>query len=250
VSVALILVSHVRELAEGAVRLAAQMAPGVTILAAGGLEDGAIGTSFDTVEAAIGRATADEGAAVVLTDLGSAVLTTESVLELADEQVAARVRIADAPFVEGAVAAAVAAHGGAGLEGVLAAAEAAGGLFAEAGVEPASHHADAAHAAGADSATPAAGVAEQTADDGVVRATRTLLNPQGLHARPAATVARTMAGYDAHVRVNGSNAASVLELMKLAAPQGAELRIEAEGPQAQEAVDALTAAIDEGFGEL
>ncbi len=150
-------------------------------------------------------------------------------------------RIADAPFVEGAVAAAVAAHGGAGVEGVLAAAEAAGGLFAESGVEPASHHAAAPAAEPASPAGP---------DDGVVRATRTLRNPQGLHARPAATIARSMAGYDAHVRVNGSNAASVLELMKLAAPQGTELRIEAEGPQAREAVDALTAAVDEGFGEL
>lgn len=241
--VALVLVSHVRELAEGAVRLSGQMAPGVLILAAGGLEDGSIGTSYDTVEAAIARATADGGAAVVLTDLGSAVLTTESVLELADEDVAARVRIADAPFVEGAVAAAVAAHGGAGVEGVLAAAEAAGGLFAESGVEPASHH------AGAAAADETAGVPDEPGD-GVVRATRTVRNPQGLHARPAATIARSMAGYDAHVRVNGSNAASVLELMKLAAPQGAELQIEAEGPQAREAVDALTAAIDEGFGEL
>lgn len=242
--VALVLVSHVRELAEGAVRLSGQMAPGVLILAAGGLEDGSIGTSYDAVEAAIVRATADGGAAVVLTDLGSAVLTTESVLELADEDVAARVRIADAPFVEGAVAAAVAAHGGAGVEGVLAAAEAAGGMFAESGVEPASHHR--AGAAMTDEAANAAG----EPGDGVVRATRTVRNPQGLHARPAATIARSMAGYDAHVRVNGSNAASVLELMKLAAPQGAELQIEAEGPQAREAVDALTAAIDEGFGEL
>ncbi|WP_026075499.1 dihydroxyacetone kinase phosphoryl donor subunit DhaM, partial [Cellulomonas massiliensis] len=100
--VALVLVSHVRELADGAVRLAAQMAPGVAILAAGGLEDGSIGTSYDAVEAALAQATADGGSAVVLTDLGSAVLTTESVLELADEDLAARVRIADAPFVEGA----------------------------------------------------------------------------------------------------------------------------------------------------
>ena len=59
-----------------------------------------------------------------------------------------------------------------------------------------------------------------------------LRNPLGLHARPAAVVARMLAAYDAKVRVNGANAASVLELMKLGATQGVELQIETEGPQA------------------
>ena len=82
------------------------------------------------------EATRDGRSAVVLTDLGSAVLTAESVLDLLDEEVAARVRIADAPFVEGAVAAAVTAHGGADLATVLASAVHAGSTFG--GVEEAS----------------------------------------------------------------------------------------------------------------
>ena len=151
-------------------------------------------------------------------------------LELLDEDVAARVRLADAPFVEGAVAAAVTAHGGADLTTVLASAVHAGSTFGEAAEAPA-------QAAGA-------------ADDGVLRAVAVLRNPLGLHARPAAVVARMLAAYDAKVRVNGANAASVLELMKLGAKQGVELQIETEGPQAAEARDALVAAVEGGFGEV
>ena len=120
--VALVLVSHSRALAEGAAELAGQMAPGVLLVAAGGMDGGGLGTSFDAIETALATATADGRSAVVLTDLGSAVLTTESVLEFADDDVAARVRIADAPFVEGAVAAAVLASTGAGLAAVSSAA--------------------------------------------------------------------------------------------------------------------------------
>ena len=229
--VALVLVSHSRALAEGAAELAGQMAPGVLLLAAGGMRDGGLGTSFDTVEAAIVEATQDGRSAVVLTDLGSAVLTAESVVDLLDEDLAQRVRLADAPFVEGAVAAAVTAHGGADLAGVLASAEDAGSTFGAASREP-------------ESSAPA------TPDDGVLRTTAVLRNPLGLHARPAAVVARMLAAYDATVRVDGANAASVLELMKLGATQGAELTIEAEGPQAAQAVDALVAAIEGGFGEV
>ena len=77
-----------------------------------------------------------------------------------------------------------------------------------------------------------------------------LVGALGLHARPAAVVARMLAAYDAKVRVNGANAASVLELMKLGAKQGVALDIEAEGPQAAEARDALVAAVEGGFGEV
>lgn len=232
--VALVLVSHSRDLAAGTTELAAQMAPGVQILPVGGTADGGIGTDFDGVQAAIERGTDGARGVVVLTDLGSAVLTTESVLEFLDEDVAARVALADAPFVEGAVAAAVTAHGGADVAAVLAAAEAAGRTFADAprgGV-----------------AAPAG--APEADGDGIARARVTVRNPLGLHARPAAVVARMLAGFDAKVRVDGVNGASVLELMKLGATQGRELTVEAEGPQAAAARDAFVAAIEGGFGEV
>ncbi|MBT0995699.1 PTS-dependent dihydroxyacetone kinase phosphotransferase subunit DhaM [Cellulomonas sp. DKR-3] len=231
-AVALVLVSHSGGLAEGAAELAGQMAPGVLIVPAGGLEGGLLGTDYGRIEQAVARAAGEGRSVVVLTDLGSAVLTTEAVLEMADPDVAERVVLADAPFVEGAVAAAVTAHGGASLAEVQASAEHAGSLF------------------GSRAPQEAGEASDEGAADGVVRATRTLLNPLGLHARPAAVVARMLAAFDAQVAVNGVNAASVLELMKLGATQGAELRIEASGAQASAAVDALTAAIDSGFGEI
>lgn len=243
--VALVLVSHSRALAEGAAQVAGQMAPGVRIVPAGGTDDDGIGTSYARVEAALHDALADGRSAVVLTDLGSAVLTTESVLELADAGVADRVRLADAPFVEGAVAAAVTAHGTAPLDDVLASAHAAAGTFAAySGTEGPG-------GAGTAAAAPATAAGRADVDaDGTVRATAVLRNPLGLHARPAALIVRMLAHFDARVRVDGVNAASVLDLMKLGAVKGDELAIEATGPQAAEAVARLVADVEGGFGEV
>ena len=120
-SVGIVLVSHSAELAEGAVNLAAQVSGGtVTIVAAGGTDDGDLGTSAAKVERGLRQA--DQGAGVVvLPDLGSAVLTVRAVLE--DYGSAGRVLLADAPFVEGAVAATVTAAAGGDLKAVAAAAE-------------------------------------------------------------------------------------------------------------------------------
>ncbi len=119
--VGIVLVSHSAALAEGTAYLAAQVSGGVvTIVAAGGTDDGDLGTSAAKVER--GLRDADGGAGVVvLPDLGSAVLTVRAVLE--DHGEAASVLLADAPFVEGAVAATVAAAAGADIKAVAAAAE-------------------------------------------------------------------------------------------------------------------------------
>jgi len=246
--VALVLVSHSRALAEGAVEVAAQMAPGVRLVAAGGTDDGGLGTSFDRVDAALRDATADGRSAVVVADLGSAVLTAESVLELMDEDVAARVRLADAPFVEGAVAAAVTAHGKADLATVLDSAQAAAGTFGPA--RPLRDGSSAPVAASGPAGEAPAATAPVTAPDGSVRATAVLRNPLGLHARPAALIVRMLAHLDAKVQVNGMNAASVLDLMKLGAVKDDVLTISAQGPQAAEAVARLVADVEAGFGEV
>jgi len=120
-SVGIVLVSHSAELAEGAAHLAAQVSGGtVTIVAAGGTDDGDLGTSAAKVERALRQA--DRGAGVVvLPDLGSAVLTVRAVLE--DYGSAGSVLLTDAPFVEGAVAATVIAAAGGDLKAVATAAE-------------------------------------------------------------------------------------------------------------------------------
>ena len=118
--VGIVLVSHSDRLAEGAADLAGQVGgDSVRVIAAGGTEDGGLGTSAEKVARAL--AAAESGAGVlVLPDLGSAVLT---VLAMLEDLRGARVMLADAPFVEGAVAAAVTAAAGADLRAVAKAAE-------------------------------------------------------------------------------------------------------------------------------
>ena len=120
-TVGIVLVSHSAELAAGAAHLAAQGSGGtVTIIAAGGTDDDELGTSAAKVERGLRLAESGAGV-VVLPDLGSAVLTVRAVLEDADP--AANVVMADAPFVEGAVAATVTAAAGGDIKAVAAAAE-------------------------------------------------------------------------------------------------------------------------------
>ena len=106
--VGLVIVSHSAALAESVVEMAAVMAADVPMAAAGGLEDGSFGTSFEKISAAIESVYSENGV-LVLMDLGSAVMTTEMVLEMMPER---RVEMVDCPLVEGAVTAAIDASGG------------------------------------------------------------------------------------------------------------------------------------------
>ena len=117
----IVIVAHSRTLAEGVAELGRQMGVGaVRVEPAGGDVDGGLGTSIELVEAAV-RA-ADQGAGVVLlADIGSSVLTAKTFIEDA-EDAEGEVAFADAPLVEGVVAAASAAAGGAGLAAVARAA--------------------------------------------------------------------------------------------------------------------------------
>ncbi|MEU3273232.1 dihydroxyacetone kinase phosphoryl donor subunit DhaM [Saccharomonospora sp. NPDC006951] len=221
--VGLVLVSHSGKLAEGVAELAAQMAPDVTVVPAGGLPDGGIGTDYDSVLAAVERAEAG-GGVVLLYDLGSAEMTADLVVEsLADPGTAV---VVDAPLVEGAVAAAVAAQGGADRAGVASAASS---------------------ARGGESATPGehAGSAETTE--------LTLGNDVGLHARPAALLVRGIAGLEADVRIRlGDQEAdghSVLALMSLSARKGDRIEVSATGTQAAEAIGRIKSLVERNFDE-
>ena len=120
--VGIVLVSHSAALAEGTAELAGQIGGGtVAIATAGGTDDGRIGTSIAKVQRAL--ALADAGAGVViLPDLGSSVLTVRALLA-ESEDLPEPIAVADAPFVEGAVAATVAAAAGGDVKAVLSAAE-------------------------------------------------------------------------------------------------------------------------------
>ena len=113
--VGFVIVSHSGNLAKSVVELTAIMAPSARIAAAGGMDDGGFGTSFEKIQAAIESVYSDDGV-LVLMDMGSAVMTTEMVLETLDGQ---KLAMADCPLVEGAVVAAVNAAGGMSFEEIL-----------------------------------------------------------------------------------------------------------------------------------
>jgi phosphoenolpyruvate---glycerone phosphotransferase subunit DhaM len=108
--VGLVLVSHSPQIAEGTAELVRQMAGEVEIVAVGGDADGGFGTDPERIKAAIEDLRADE--ALVFMDLGSAVLSAETVLEMLSSEDREKVRLVDAPFVEGAFAAGVIASTG------------------------------------------------------------------------------------------------------------------------------------------
>jgi PTS hybrid protein len=121
-NVGIVLVSHSAPLAEGTADLAGQVGGGTVIIAtAGGTDDGRLGTSIGKIQRALRLADAGAGV-VVLPDLGSSVLTVRALLA-EPEDLPGQVVMADAPFVEGAVAAAVTAASGGDLKAVLDAAQ-------------------------------------------------------------------------------------------------------------------------------
>jgi dihydroxyacetone kinase phosphotransfer subunit len=108
--VGLVLVSHSPQIAEGTADLVRQMAGEVEVVAVGGDADGRFGTDPERIKAAIENLDAD--GVLVFMDLGSAVLSAETVLEMLSSEEREKVRLVDAPFVEGAFAAGVEASTG------------------------------------------------------------------------------------------------------------------------------------------
>lgn len=106
--VGIVVVSHSQKLSEGVVEVAKMMAEDAPIVAAGGMEDGELGTSYEKIQTAIESVYSEDGV-VLLADMGSAVMTAEIVLEDLDLD---NVIIVDCPLVEGAILAAIDSVGG------------------------------------------------------------------------------------------------------------------------------------------
>ena len=121
--VGIVIVSHSPKVAEGALDMVRQMVgPEVPCACSGGDPVGELGTDPLRIRDAIDRAWSEAGVAV-LVDLGGAEMNAEMAIELLTPERAARVRICNAPVVEGAVVAATEAAGGSPLALVCAAAE-------------------------------------------------------------------------------------------------------------------------------
>lgn len=241
--VGLVLVSHSAELARGLAALAGQMAGDVPIEAAGGREDGGIGTSFDLVESAVGRLTDRGLGVVILTDLGSATMTVETLLDFLDDE---SVVFAEAPLVEGGVAAAVAAQQGNDVAAVAEAAKRAGATFAAAASGAASGDTgEAGAAAGANGADADAATTPTSAAAGEYTRAAEVADDTGLHARPAAKIAEMAADAEG-ITINGEEADSALTIMGLGLSHGDTATV--AGPAAAKAtVDRIADAIAAGL---
>lgn len=259
--VGIVVVSHSEPLALAAVELALQMvgddAPPIEVAAG---SDGGLGTDATAVAFAIQRSdAASAGTGVlVVTDLGSAVMSSELALELV-EDLSGAVLLSRAPFVEGLVAAVVQASLGRSLDDVER--EAVGAIRAKTtqlsggGDEGAG---DATNAAEPTRVAPDAEAREAAApsDAAGERLDVEIVNAEGLHARPAVLLARAAADLSVDVSVTNLDtgagpaaADSMLELMSLGVRQGTRVRLTAEGSDAKAALETLAELIAAGLGE-
>lgn len=241
--IGIVVVSHSHALATAAVGLAKEMMPPgseLQIAIAAGLDSETIGTDAAQIEEAIVAVDSPDGVLVFL-DLGSALLSTELALEFLDEDVAARVRLTPAPFVEGLIAAVVTAASGAPIDEVDA--EARAGMTAKA-----------THLGGGE-APPTAPEPEPMDEATALTAQFTAPRPHGLHARPAAVLVGELRGLDAVVRLTNltsgisANGRSVTQVAALGALAGDEITVTASGPGAAAVLAAIETLAADNFGD-
>jgi multiphosphoryl transfer protein len=254
--IGIVVVSHSRALADAAVALAREMVPDPAkqpiIAVAAGVDEKTFGTDASAVSAAIEEADSPDGV-LVLMDLGSAVLSADMAKEFLDPDLAARVRMSAAPFVEGLLAAVVTASTGASLDAVAREADAAltpkaqqvGGAGPVEGDDAADSRSDAGAVSTADSASGPGPSLEVT-----------LANEHGLHARPAARLVSLVSDFDAEISAqnltNGRgpvDADSVIMLATLGAEAGHQVRFEASGPDADAAIEAISDLASRNFDD-
>jgi phosphoenolpyruvate---glycerone phosphotransferase subunit DhaM len=237
--IGIVLVSHSEALANAAMELALQMVHGTQPpirIAAGAA--GGFGTDATAIASAIDDLATTDGV-LVITDLGSAILSASLALEIRAST--HQVVISDGPFVEATTAAVVGAAAGSSLADITA---------------------DASNALSAKKTqtvtAPHASVGNDTAPGGpAASAEERLINPMGLHARPASLLVQTAGEFSADVELTNTtagrgpvNASSVIGLLSLAASRNDRIRIDANGPDASQAVNAVKQLVLQGFGEL
>ncbi len=249
--VGIVLVSHSRALASALVALVNQMGAGerprIAIAAGIGPEREELGTDAAEIAEEI-QSVSDGSGVAVLMDLGSAILSAEMALDLLPEELRGKVRLAGAPFVEGALAAAVQASLGSDLAEVCREAEGALQRKVEQ-LAPAGETGSPAAAA-----EPPARVPEPAPPEEILL---TLKNALGLHARPAAKFVQAVAGFQSEIRVRNVtlgkgpvNARSLLGVISLGAVRGHQIAVTASGPDAGPALDALRALVEETLPKM
>jgi phosphocarrier protein FPr len=242
--VGIVIVSHSKQLALGVQELAAQMVQGkISLAVAAGVDDptNPLGTDPIQVYQAISSVFSEDGV-IVLMDLGSALISAEMALEFLIPAQRDKIYLCDAPLVEGAIAATIAASTGKNIQEVLR--EAQGSLLAK------SHQLNLiAHPLHNDSNN-----IDDTLPTKELRIQ--IKNRLGLHARPAAQFVATACHFEAKIQVQNLTrnteavrGDSINQVGTLGVRQGHELLITARGKDAQEAITALQSLIIHNFGE-
>ena len=218
----------------------------LAIAAGAGEDNKELGTDATEVAAAIVAVKGADGV-IVLMDMGSAILSAETALDLLDESMRTDIRFCAAPFVEGAVAAGVTAHLGASLDEVCAEAQASLKQKEKALL---SNVAGAPAPARQNSSEGNSSRRNQRSVRLVVR------NPHGLHARPAAGLITETRPFAAEITVRNLanqrgpvSAKSLSSLALLEIVQGSEIEVTAFGPDADAALTKITGLVESGFGE-
>ena len=116
--VGLVVLSHSGKVIEGLKELIHEMASDVTVYGVGGNQEGGLGSDFERTQKAIEEAYSEEGV-IVLFDLGSTFMTAEMVIEALPEEQRGKIRLVDAPLIEGGITAAVSISAGLSLEQVI-----------------------------------------------------------------------------------------------------------------------------------
>jgi len=248
--IGIVLVSHSFELAQGALVLSSAMADGqARIAAAGGLADKTIGTDPLLILQAIESVYSEEGV-LIFADMGSALLSAAFAIEMLDEAKQAHVVISDAPFIEGAVCAAVQARIHSSLPVIIR--ELRTALLPKQEQLGTAEPQITAQAAAADSAPKPI---SQTAPIRVL--TFQVHNTYGIHARPAAKIA-ALAGAYPHLtitaRKQGSSkppisALSLNALSLLGIQQHETIEFHIAGEPSEICCAALTDLAQHNFGD-
>ncbi len=239
--VGIVIVSHSAKLAAGVEELARQMVQvPVPLATAAGIDDpeNPFGTDVMQVQAAIESVYSEDGV-VVLMDLGSAILSADMALEFLPEAQREKVRLCEAPLVEGVIAAVVQAASGADIEQVIAEARAA--LTAKSS-----------QLSGVNSAPTQINNKQQITKEIQL----TVQNQLGIHARPAAQFVTTAAQFQSQITVqnlttnsNRASAKSINQVITLGVLQGHQIAVTAAGSDAEEAIDVLRQLVADNFGE-
>ncbi|AWS96680.1 MULTISPECIES: dihydroxyacetone kinase phosphoryl donor subunit DhaM [Citrobacter] len=239
----LVIVSHSAQLGEGVGALARQMlmGDGCKLAIAAGIDDpeNPIGTDPIKVMEAI-ESVADTDHVLVMMDIGSALLSAETALELLAPDIAAKVRLCAAPLVEGTLAATVSAAAGADIDQVI---------------RDAMHALDAkCEQLGLPSPSAAKSASAELSPDTDARSIAIVVkNPNGIHVRPASRLVSTLSGFNADMWLekNGKCVVpdSLNQIALLQVRCNDTLRLIAKGEQAEDALAAFKQLAAENFGE-